>query len=68
MRDINKQVADVEVPLSYMEEFYHLRLHLTMLQEQLEKLRAQQGPPPAPEYLEKVRASSCRRHDPITRG
>jgi hypothetical protein len=43
LRDINHQVAFVEVPLSYMEEFYHLRLHLRMLQEQLEKLRAQQG-------------------------
>ena len=39
LRDINQQVAFVEVPLSYMEEFYHLRLHLKMLQEQLEKLR-----------------------------
>ena len=44
LRDINHQVAFVEVPLSYMEEFYHLRLHLKMLQEQLEKLRARQGP------------------------
>jgi TRAP transporter TAXI family solute receptor len=42
LRDINQQVAFVEVPLSYMEEFYHLRLHLRMLQEQLEKLRARQ--------------------------
>ena len=42
LRDINQQVAHVEVPLSYMEEFYHLRLHLKMLQEQLERLRAQQ--------------------------
>ncbi len=39
---INQQVAHVEVPLSYMEEFYHLRLHLKMLQEQLEGLRARQ--------------------------
>ena len=42
LRDIDHQVAHVEVPLSYMEEFYHLRLHLRMLQEQLEGLRAQQ--------------------------
>ena len=42
LRDISRQVAFVEVPLSYMEEFYHLRLHLRMLQEQLEKMRAQQ--------------------------
>jgi TRAP transporter TAXI family solute receptor len=43
LRDINQQVAHVEVPLSYMEEFYHLRLHLKMLQEQLENMRARQG-------------------------
>ncbi len=43
LRDINQQVAFVDVPLSYMEEFYHLRLHLKMLQDQLEKLRAWQG-------------------------
>ncbi len=57
LREINRQVASVEVPLSYMEEFYHLRLHLRMLQEQLEALQAQQRtPPPAPEQLENVRA------------
>jgi TRAP transporter TAXI family solute receptor len=39
LQEINQQVASVEVPLSYMEEFYHLRSHLKMLQEQLEKLQ-----------------------------
>jgi len=43
LRDIEHQVAYVEVPLSYMEEFYHLRLHLAMVHENLEKLKAQQG-------------------------
>jgi TRAP transporter TAXI family solute receptor len=43
LRDIEHQVAFVAVPLSYMEEFYHLRLHLKMLQEKLEKMRASQG-------------------------
>lgn len=42
LRDINRQVAFVDVPLSYMEEFYHLRLHLKMLQEQLDGLREQE--------------------------
>ena len=42
LQSINQQVAHVEVPLSYMEEFYHLRLHLKMLQEQLEGLPARQ--------------------------
>ena len=39
LHDIEHQVAFVEVPLSYMEEFYHLRLHLTMMLQTLEKLR-----------------------------
>jgi hypothetical protein len=39
VRDIDRQVNDVQVPLGYMHEFYHLRLHLKMLQEQLEKLK-----------------------------
>jgi uncharacterized protein len=39
LKEIDHQVAFVEVPLSYMEEFYHLRLHLTMMQQTLEKLR-----------------------------
>jgi TRAP transporter TAXI family solute receptor len=43
LRDIDHQVAYVEVPLSYMNEFYHLRLHLGMMQENLKKLRAQLG-------------------------
>jgi len=43
LRDIEHQVAFVEVPLSYMEEFYHLRLHLKMVHENLEELQAQQG-------------------------
>jgi uncharacterized protein len=38
--DIEHQVAYVEVPLSYMEEFYHLRLHLKMQHENLEKMKA----------------------------
>ena len=37
--EIEHQVAHVDVPLSYMEEFYHLRLHLGMLQQRLTELR-----------------------------
>jgi hypothetical protein len=40
LQDIEHQVAYVDVPLSYMEEFYHLRLHLGMLQQRLVELRA----------------------------
>ena len=39
LKEIEHQVAHVDVPLSYMEEFYHLRLHLGMLQQQLAKIR-----------------------------
>jgi TRAP transporter TAXI family solute receptor len=41
VRDIEHQVTFVKVPLSYMNELYHLRVHLKMVQEQLEKLRSQ---------------------------
>jgi hypothetical protein len=41
LREIDVQVAHVDVPLSYMEEFYHLRLHMGMLQSRLVELRAQ---------------------------
>ena len=44
LKDIEHQVAYVDVPLSYMEEFYHLRLHLGMLQQHLNDLRAQGEP------------------------
>ena len=37
-------MAYVDVPLSYMEEFYHLRLHLGMLQQHLLELRARSEP------------------------
>jgi TRAP transporter TAXI family solute receptor len=36
---IDHQVAYLDVPLSYMEEFYHLRLHLGMLRERILELR-----------------------------
>ncbi len=40
LKDIEYQLAHVDVPLSYMEEFYHLRLHLGMLQGRLLELQA----------------------------
>jgi hypothetical protein len=36
LKDVERQVAHVDVPLSYMEEVYHLRLHLAMLQYLIE--------------------------------
>jgi len=39
LRSLEQQVvAHVDVPLSYMEEFYNLRIHIRMLEEKLEKL------------------------------
>jgi TRAP transporter TAXI family solute receptor len=35
LREIEQQVARVEVPLSYMDDLYHLRLHLAMVQDNL---------------------------------
>jgi TRAP transporter TAXI family solute receptor len=36
LNDIERQIAYVDVPLSYMEEFYHLRMHLVLLRHLLE--------------------------------
>jgi TRAP transporter TAXI family solute receptor len=43
LKDIEHQVAYIDVPLSYMEEFYHLRMHLAMLQHLFE-VRSIAGP------------------------
>ena len=45
LKEIEHQVAHVDVPLSYMEEFYHLRLHLAMLQDHVVALRTRGGAP-----------------------
>jgi uncharacterized protein len=44
LNEIEHQVVHVDVPLSYMEEFYHLRLHLGMLQQRLIELRSRSEP------------------------
>ena len=44
LKDIEHQVAYLDVPLSYMEEFYHLRLHLEMLEQHLIAVRSQGEP------------------------
>jgi TRAP transporter TAXI family solute receptor len=36
LKEIEQNVARVDVPLSYMEEFYHLRMHLALLQHLVE--------------------------------
>jgi TRAP transporter TAXI family solute receptor len=36
LKDIERKVSNIDVPLSYMEEFYHLRMHLALLQHLIE--------------------------------
>jgi TRAP transporter TAXI family solute receptor len=43
LREIERQVAHVEVPLSYMDDLYHLRLHLAMVQDNLHTQRLARG-------------------------
>jgi TRAP transporter TAXI family solute receptor len=38
LRELDRQVASISVPLSYAAELYHLRLHIGFLQEKIEKL------------------------------
>ena len=44
LKEIEHQVTYVDVPLSYMEEFYHLRLHLGMLHQRLLDFRTKGEP------------------------
>jgi uncharacterized protein len=45
LRSLEGEVATVAVPLSYMGELYHLRLHIAFLQEKLESERARSRGP-----------------------
>jgi len=38
LKELDREVASVSVPLSYAGELYHLRVHIRFLQEKLEKL------------------------------
>jgi TRAP transporter TAXI family solute receptor len=42
--DVERQIAHVDVPLSYMNEFYHLRFHLKMSQQSLQEMRERKTP------------------------
>ena len=37
LRDLDNEVAETDVPLSYMEEFYNLRLHIAYMRDRIEK-------------------------------
>jgi uncharacterized protein len=41
LKELEREVASVSVPLSYTGELYHLRLHIGFLQEKLERLAGQ---------------------------
>lgn len=49
LHEIERQVAHVDVPLSYMEEFYHLRLHLALLRQHLADRLARDDAQSSPE-------------------
>jgi TRAP transporter TAXI family solute receptor len=38
LKELEREVTSVSVPLSYTGELYHLRVHISLLQEKLEKL------------------------------
>lgn len=37
---LEQQIADVEIPLSYMEEYYNLRLHVNLVRQKLQSILA----------------------------
>jgi TRAP transporter TAXI family solute receptor len=43
LRAMEDQVATVDVPLSYMGELYHARMHLAVVRERIEKRLAEKG-------------------------
>jgi hypothetical protein len=45
LKELEREVASVSVPLSYAGELYHLRLHIGFLQEKLEKLAGRSARP-----------------------
>jgi hypothetical protein len=38
---VERELEEVTVPLSYMEEFYHLRLHIDLVKRRLEQRQAE---------------------------
>jgi uncharacterized protein len=43
LRRLEHEVAEVEVPLSYMDEYYSLRMHIQLILSKLERLAAERG-------------------------
>jgi len=44
LHELEKQIAHVGVPLSYMEEYYNLRLHLNLVYSQVDAILNQADP------------------------
>lgn len=44
LRVVEAELAEVNVPLSYMMEFYHLRLHVAFVREQLQEQTSEHTP------------------------
>ena len=42
---VERELDEVSVPLSYMEEFYHLRLHIDLVKRRLEQRQAERAAP-----------------------
>ena len=43
LRQLEQEVAQVEVPLSYMDEYYSLRMHVQLILAKLERLAEERG-------------------------
>ena len=43
---IEREVSHIDIPLSYAEELYDLRLHLSLIQQKLERLQQETGAAP----------------------
>lgn len=48
LETLDSEAAETEVPLSYMEEFYNLRMHIDLLRRRLPSPSAQASSPEAP--------------------
>ncbi len=48
LRALEKEVNAVSVPLAYMDEFYHLRLHIELIRNKLDKAQKDGAPSTAP--------------------
>lgn len=48
LQAMSKELDSVQVPLSYMVEFYNLRMHIRLVQDELNRLTVDHAPIPSP--------------------